>query len=139
MPIKHPDFLCKCQIQPNSQDQWQIAKSILKFKSTHPIGTIFNGIRFGWIFFTIKRSLAQCVVSIKVDIFLKHQRKNLSYSQLVIDFSSCIAFLSRIAGPNLSPIILVKWDSFKTSKAEPSIECSKNTCNEKKRNLVFIF
>ena len=24
---------------------------------------VFDGIRFGWIFFTIKKSLAQCVVS----------------------------------------------------------------------------
>ena len=54
---KDPDFLKKFQMHPISQDQWQITKSILKFKSTHPIGTIFNGIRFGWIFSTIKRSL----------------------------------------------------------------------------------
>ena len=47
-------------MHPISQDQWQIEKFILKFESTDLIGTIFNGIRFGWIFLTIKRSLPQC-------------------------------------------------------------------------------
>ena len=60
MPIKHPDFLCKYQIPPNFQDQRQIANLILEFKSTHSIGMVFDGIRFGPIFFTIKRSLPQC-------------------------------------------------------------------------------
>ena len=32
IPINHPDFLCKCQIQPNSQDQRQFANLILEFK-----------------------------------------------------------------------------------------------------------
>ena len=52
--ILSPDFLKKCQIEPNSQDQWQIANFILEFKSTHPIGTIFDGIRFGPVFWLLK-------------------------------------------------------------------------------------
>ena len=44
---KHPDFLWKCQIEPNFQDQWQNAKFILKFKSTGPWYVILYGIRVG--------------------------------------------------------------------------------------------
>ena len=44
----------KCQIEPNSQDQWQIANFILEFKSAHPIGTIFDRIRFGQVFSLLK-------------------------------------------------------------------------------------
>ena len=29
-------------------------KSFLEFKSTHPMGIIFDGIRFGWIFSLLK-------------------------------------------------------------------------------------
>ena len=52
--VMWPDFLKKCQMQPISQDQWQIAKFILKFKSTQPTGIIFDGIRIGWIFSLLK-------------------------------------------------------------------------------------
>ena len=58
---KHPDFLRKCQIQLIFKVQWQISNLILEFKCTHIIGIIFNGIRFGRIFFTIKRFFPQCV------------------------------------------------------------------------------
>ena len=54
IPTKHPYFLCKCQIQPNFQDQWQIVNSFLESKSTHPLGMIFDGIWFGWIFSLLK-------------------------------------------------------------------------------------
>ena len=56
-----PNFLKKCQIQPISQDQWQIVKFIFEFKSTHATGIIFDGIKIGWILFTIKRFVPQCV------------------------------------------------------------------------------
>ena len=52
--IMSPDFLKKCQMQPISQDQWQIAKFVLEFKSTHPTSIIFDGIRIGWIFSLLK-------------------------------------------------------------------------------------
>ena len=52
--VMSPDFLKKCQMQPISQDQWQIAKFILEFKSTHPTGIIFDGFRIGWIFSLLK-------------------------------------------------------------------------------------
>ena len=48
--ILSPDFFKKCQIQPITQVQWQIADFILEFKSTHPNGTIFDRNRFGRIF-----------------------------------------------------------------------------------------
>ena len=48
--ILSPDFLKKCQIEPNSQDQRQIADFVLEFKSTHQIGTIFDVFRFGSVF-----------------------------------------------------------------------------------------
>ena len=51
---KDPDFLKKCQMYPISQDQWQIEIFFLEFKSTHPIGIIFDGIIFGWIFSLLK-------------------------------------------------------------------------------------
>ena len=41
-------------MQPISQDQWQIAKFILEFKSALPTGILFDGIRFGWIFLLLK-------------------------------------------------------------------------------------
>ena len=47
--IKDPNFLKKCQMQPISQDQWQIAKFILEFKSTHPKCVNFDGVRVGSI------------------------------------------------------------------------------------------
>ena len=52
--VMSPDFLKKCQMQPIFQDQWQIAKFILEFKSTHPTGTICDGIKIGWIFSLLK-------------------------------------------------------------------------------------
>ena len=52
--ILSPDFFKKCRIQPISQVQWQIANFILEFKSTHPKGTIFDGIRFGPVFWLLK-------------------------------------------------------------------------------------
>ena len=52
--ISLPDFLKKCQIEPTSQDQRQLANFILKIKSTHPKGTIFDGIRFGPVFWILK-------------------------------------------------------------------------------------
>ena len=52
--IFSPDFFKKCQIQPISQVQWQIANFILEFKSTHPNGTIFDRNRFGRIFWQLK-------------------------------------------------------------------------------------
>ena len=54
MTIKHPDFLCKRQIQLNSQVQWQLSNLILEFKCTHKIGMIFDWIRFGWVFWLLK-------------------------------------------------------------------------------------
>ena len=60
MPLKHPDFLCKCQIQPKSQVQWQISNLILEFKCTHQIGMIFDEIRSGRVFLNIKWSFARC-------------------------------------------------------------------------------
>ena len=70
MPIKYPDFLLKCQIQPISQDQWQIWNFIFEFKCTHPIGMIFDGIRFGLVFLTIKRFLPQCVLRPSLGYFV---------------------------------------------------------------------
>ena len=52
--ILSPDFFKKCQIEPNSKDQWQIANFISGYKSTHSIGTIFDGIRFGPVFLLSK-------------------------------------------------------------------------------------
>ena len=52
--ILSPDFLKKCHIEPNSQDQWQIANFILEFKCAHSIGTIFDRIRFGQVFSLLK-------------------------------------------------------------------------------------
>ena len=57
---KHPDFLRKCQIQLIFKVQWQISNLILEFKCTHIIGVIFDGIRFGRIFFTIKNFSPRC-------------------------------------------------------------------------------
>ena len=42
---------------PNSTQlprQWQIVNFISESKSTHPLGMIFDGIRFGWIFSLLK-------------------------------------------------------------------------------------
>ena len=58
--VMSPDFFQRCQMQPISQDQWKIAEFILEFKSTHPTGLVFDGIKIGWIFLAIKRSLTQC-------------------------------------------------------------------------------
>ena len=52
--VMSPDFLKKCQMQPISQDQWQIAKLILEFKSTLPKCFDFNRVRAGSIFFAIR-------------------------------------------------------------------------------------
>ena len=49
-----PDSFKKCQIQPISQVQWQIANFILEFKSTHLIGTSFDWTRFGPVFLLLK-------------------------------------------------------------------------------------
>ena len=46
---KDPDFLKKCQMYPIFQDQWQIAKFFLEFKSTHPKCVNFDRIRLGSI------------------------------------------------------------------------------------------
>ena len=61
-----PNFLKKCQVQPISQDQWQIVKYVFEFKSTHPIGIIFDGIRFGWIF-SLSKDLFHNVYCDRVD------------------------------------------------------------------------
>ena len=45
-----PDFFKKCQIQPISEDQWQIANITSKFISSRPIHMIFDSIRISWIF-----------------------------------------------------------------------------------------
>jgi len=71
MVIKHPSFLWKCPIQPNFQDQWQIANSILESKSTHPIGMNFDGIRFGWIF-SLQKILRHNVKRVMLRPFVKH-------------------------------------------------------------------
>ena len=47
--VMSPNFLKKCQMQPISQDQWQIAKFILEFKSTHPEYVNFDKVRVGSI------------------------------------------------------------------------------------------
>ena len=39
-------FFKKYQMQPITQDQWQIAKLILEFKSAHPKCVNFDGVRF---------------------------------------------------------------------------------------------
>ena len=57
---KSPNFLKKCQMQPISQDQWQIAKLILEFKSTHPKCVDFDGVRVGSIFFAYRLIIVQC-------------------------------------------------------------------------------
>ena len=57
--VMSPNFLKKCQMQPISQDQWQIAKFILEFKSTHPKCVNFKRVRAGSIFFAI-RLIVQC-------------------------------------------------------------------------------
>ena len=44
-----PNFLKKCQMQPISQDQWQIAKFNLELKSTHSKCVNFDGVRVGSI------------------------------------------------------------------------------------------
>ena len=49
--------------------------------------------------------------------------------------NSVIAFLNRKAGPNFIPRIRVMWVSLKTTKAEPSIECSRKTWNENRKLL----
>ena len=60
--VMSPNFLKKCQMQPISQDQWQIAKFILEFKSTHPKCVNFNGVRAGSIFFAIRLIVVQCAL-----------------------------------------------------------------------------
>ena len=52
--VLSPDFLKKCQIQPNSWDQWQLTNFILESESTHQIGIVFDGIMFGWVFWLLK-------------------------------------------------------------------------------------
>ena len=47
--IKDPNFLKKCQMQPISQDQWQIAKIFLEFKSAHSKCVNFDVVRVGSI------------------------------------------------------------------------------------------
>ena len=45
-------FLRKClEIGPNSPDQKQIANFILELESAHPLGSIFDEIKFGHVFF----------------------------------------------------------------------------------------
>ena len=46
---KDPDFLKKCQMYPIFQDQWQIAKIFLEFKSAHSKCVNFDGVRVGSI------------------------------------------------------------------------------------------
>ena len=55
-----PIFFKKCQMHPNSQDQWQIAKFILDFKSTHSKCVNFDGVRVGSIFFVFRLIIVQC-------------------------------------------------------------------------------
>ena len=40
---KHRNFLWKCQIEPNFQDQWQTQNFFLEFKSNGPLYVIFYG------------------------------------------------------------------------------------------------
>ena len=47
--------------------------------------------------------------------------------EVVRFISSVIAALNRNAGPNFIPRIRVMCVSLKTTRAEPSIECSRNT------------
>ena len=55
----HQIFLniAKFRLTPKTNDKLQF---FLEFKFTHPVGTIFDEIRFGRIFLNIKRFLAQC-------------------------------------------------------------------------------
>ena len=70
---KSPNFLKKCQMQPISQDQWQIAKLILEFKSTHPKCVDFDGVRVGSIFFAYRLIIVQCenMFSLMPNLFSK--------------------------------------------------------------------
>ena len=62
-----------------------------------------------------------------------------SDEQLVMALSSWIAARSRMAGPNFKPKIRVKWDSVRTRRAEPSIECSWKTWKIRKDSLKLSF
>ena len=65
-----------------------------------------------------------------------HTKYNIQSEQLVIALSSWMAARSRIAGPNFKPKIRVKWDSVRTSRAEPSIECSWKTWKISKKDSL---
>ena len=58
--VMSPNSLKKCQIQPISQDQWQIAKFILDFKFTHPKCVNFDWVSVGSIFFAFGLIIVQC-------------------------------------------------------------------------------
>ena len=49
----------------------------LEFKSIHSMGIIFDGIRFGWIFFTIERFVPQC------DLFKKSIAQDFIYDFVI--------------------------------------------------------
>ena len=49
-------------MHPISQDQWQIAKFILEFKSTHPKYVNFDWVRVGSIFAAFRLIIVQCVL-----------------------------------------------------------------------------
>ena len=85
--VMSPNFLKKCQMQPISQDQWQIAKFILEFKSTLPKCVDFNRVRAGSIFFAIRLIVVQCdLVMYKLwkNMFL--YSKSQGYNQ-ILDFN----------------------------------------------------
>ena len=68
-------------------------KSILELKCTHPIGMIFDEIRFGPIFLNTKRFLARCVMS-------KPNTNNLVFN---IDFNICCSETPRPKQQNKRP------------------------------------
>ena len=95
-----PDFLKKCQMQPISKDQWQIAKFILEFKSTHPTGIIFDGIKIGWIFSLLK-DLFHNVLRFRTSYIysLSHERNMYCFSIKFCGHFSSLGHISAIHEP----------------------------------------
>ena len=95
----HQIFLksAKFNLSPKSNDKLQIF--FLEFKSTHPMGIIFDGIRFGWIFSLLK------------DLFYNVQRNEACFFYIATNANN--SFSLQCSKENQKSTILWKFSRFK--------------------------
>ena len=97
-------------------------KFILEFKSTHPIGMVFDGIRFGWIFSLLKEK----IIYIIFDVF--------GHTQANTFVTNFLALL-----PNNSPVSLVDISLKSLKSSAKLIEKHSKKCNFDPKELSGIF